>query len=190
MNEINKDLSIWVKSGTTEQINDVVLNRGEFGYDTDKAELKLGDGINKFNDLPKLNNDNNNNNNNKTQKIMYNGVSTIYATGQGEHTYEEEYVIPDNYCLCGFFTGDYDGYFGICTNPRYLNLETIRAQAEHFNKKRNEAALIGLDVKVNYLKNKITIYYTAYVPDDYGSRYQEWFKPVFEPIDVETPTVY
>lgn len=95
MEKINKNLSVWLKSGATVDIKE--LGYGEFGYGTTAKSLKVGDDKTKFNKLPGLGGIN-------KFKDIQNMYNFFYTDG-----YDRTVIFykPDHTCsLCGLFIDD------------------------------------------------------------------------------------
>ena len=97
MRKINKDLSIWLKSGATVDIKDLVLGYGEFGYGAIAKSLKVGDNKTKFNKLSELG---------STNKVK--DVQNMYKFFYTD-SYDRTVIFykPDHtYSLCGLLIND------------------------------------------------------------------------------------
>ena len=173
MGKINKDLSIWLKSGKTEDIKDLTLGRGELGYDTSKKSLKVGDGKAKFSQLPGLGG---------TNKII--DATSMFEFGYtGGYERTTTFDKPNsNYNLCGLILGgdygsDYyslaeilsvDGRVEMSNGNRIHGVKCYRDYVEMIWASTD--GRIGIAIPV-YEQN-ITSDWTEYNPDtDYGYSY-------------------
>ena len=132
---MRKDLSIWLKSGSTQEMGNVKLPQGEFGYDTDKNELKIGDGNTLFNNLPELSGGGLN---------LYLGAPYMTTISQSRDQKQCFFNCESNDRLWGFkineqiwdidnlkcynvqfYNSQYDYWYGISnTSPSYLTIST------------------------------------------------------------------
>ena len=140
MKKMNKDLSIWMKSGETEVINDVVLSRGELGYDTLKNELKVGDGKSKFIELKGLSGSGNGGKKFITtdRQTCFPPINEAGRQPGTEMLWQNRIYIPDNCFLCGFIMSNMESIssdYNVTTN--YISLSELQAQVDYYNENDN-----------------------------------------------------